>query len=72
MGIGGAWFELEHRACGLDFGTSFGQRLDWPAEAVPATRALLDGSTVTSDPGARYSFDQLRIDPPPLQSHRRS
>ena len=69
MGIGGAWFELEHRAFGIDFGASFGQRLDWLAEAVPAMRMLLDGSTVTSPPGGRYAFDDLRIDPPPVQRH---
>ena len=67
MGIGGAWFELEHTAFGLDFGSGFGQRLDWLAEAVPAMRALLDGETVTSAPGGRYAFDGLRIDPRPLQ-----
>src|SRR3954452_18232756 len=43
MGIGGAWFEEEHRAFGLDFGAGFGQRLDWLAEAAAATRLLLDG-----------------------------
>ena len=67
LGIGGAWFEEEHRAFGLDFGSGFGQRLDWLAEAVPAMRALLDGEEVTSAPGGRYAFDRLRIDPPPLQ-----
>ena len=43
MGLGGAWFEEEHRAFGFDFGSGFGQRLDWLAEAVPAIRDLLDG-----------------------------
>ena len=43
MGIGGAWFGSEHRAFGIDFGSGFGQRLDWLAEAADATRALLDG-----------------------------
>jgi alkanesulfonate monooxygenase SsuD/methylene tetrahydromethanopterin reductase-like flavin-dependent oxidoreductase (luciferase family) len=67
MGIGGAWFELEHNAFGIDFGTGFGQRLDWLAEAVPAIRTLLDGGDVTSKPGGRYTFDHLRIAPLPLQ-----
>ena len=49
LGIGGAWFELEHQAFGFDFGSGFGQRLDWLAEAVPAIRTLLDGGEVTSD-----------------------
>jgi alkanesulfonate monooxygenase SsuD/methylene tetrahydromethanopterin reductase-like flavin-dependent oxidoreductase (luciferase family) len=69
LGIGGAWFEPEHRAFGIDFGSGFGQRLDWLAEAVPAMRSLLDGSTVTSPEGGRYAFDDLRIDPPPIQRH---
>ena len=68
-GLGGAWFEAEHRAFGLDFGSGFGQRLDWLAEAVPAVRALLDGSRVTSRPGGRYAFDDLRIMPSPIQAH---
>ncbi len=69
MGIGGAWFEGEHRAFGIDFGTGFGQRLDWLAEAVADIRALLDGETVTSPAGGRYAFDGLRIEPPPVQAH---
>jgi alkanesulfonate monooxygenase SsuD/methylene tetrahydromethanopterin reductase-like flavin-dependent oxidoreductase (luciferase family) len=69
LGIGGAWFELEHRAFGIDFGSGFGQRLDWLGEAVPAIRALLDGSVVTSPQDGRYAFDELRIDPAPVQAH---
>jgi alkanesulfonate monooxygenase SsuD/methylene tetrahydromethanopterin reductase-like flavin-dependent oxidoreductase (luciferase family) len=67
LGIGGAWFGDEHRAFGIDFGSGFGQRLDWLAEALPSIRTLLDGGEVTSAPGGRYSFDHLRIDPPPVQ-----
>ena len=51
----------EHQAFGIDFGSGFGQRLDWLAEAVPAIRTLLDGGEVTSEPGGRYAFDHLRI-----------
>lgn len=69
LGIGGAWFETEHREFGFEFGSGFGQRLDWLAEAVPAIRTLLDGGEVTSPPGGRYAFDHLRIEPPPLQEH---
>ena len=67
MGLGGAWFELEHRAFGFDFGSGFGQRLDWLAEAVPAVRGLLDGDEVTSPSGGRYAFDHLRLAPGPAQ-----
>ena len=69
LGIGGAWFETEHREFGFDFGSGFGQRLDWLAEAVPAIRTLLDGGEVTSPEDGRYAFDHLRITPPPVQAH---
>lgn len=68
LGIGAAWFELEHRQFGLEFGSGFGERLDWLAEAVPAMRTLVDGGEVTSSDG-RYQFDGLRIFPPPVQDH---
>jgi alkanesulfonate monooxygenase SsuD/methylene tetrahydromethanopterin reductase-like flavin-dependent oxidoreductase (luciferase family) len=69
LGIGGAWMELEHTAHGIDFGTGFGQRLDWLEESVAAIRALLDGKAVTSEPGGRYAFHELRHAPLPLQEH---
>src|SRR4051794_14908756 len=69
LGIGAAWFEGEHTAFGFDFGSGFGQRLDWLAESVPAIRTLLDGGRVTSEPGGRYAFDTLQIAPPPVQPH---
>ena len=69
LGIGGAWFELEHEEHGIDFGSGFGQRLDWLDESVGAMRTLLDGGTVTSPPGARYAFKNLRHQPPPIQRH---
>ncbi|MFL5713070.1 MAG: LLM class flavin-dependent oxidoreductase [Chloroflexota bacterium] len=69
MGIGGAWFEEEHRAFGIDFGSGFGQRLDWLGEAAAATRSLLDGREVSSPTGGRYAFDHLRVLPRPVQAH---
>ena len=67
VGIGGAWMEPEHRAHGIEFGTGFGQRLEWLDESVAAIRALLDGKSVTSKPGGHYAFDGLRHLPPPIQ-----
>jgi alkanesulfonate monooxygenase SsuD/methylene tetrahydromethanopterin reductase-like flavin-dependent oxidoreductase (luciferase family) len=67
LGIGGAWMELEHKAHGIDFGTGFGQRLDWLDESVAAMRGVLDGQSVTSAPGGRYQFDDLRHHPLPVQ-----
>ena len=69
LGIGGAWMEAEHTAHGIDFGTGFGQRLDWLDESVAAMRALLDGEHVTSAPGGRYQFDDVRHNPLPVQPH---
>jgi alkanesulfonate monooxygenase SsuD/methylene tetrahydromethanopterin reductase-like flavin-dependent oxidoreductase (luciferase family) len=69
MGLGAAWNAREHEAFGIPFGSGFGQRLDWLAEAVPAVRALLDGQEVTSAPGGRYAFERLRVLPPPVQAH---
>jgi alkanesulfonate monooxygenase SsuD/methylene tetrahydromethanopterin reductase-like flavin-dependent oxidoreductase (luciferase family) len=69
LGIGGAWMDLEHRAHGIDFGSGFGQRLDWLDESVSAMRRLLDGERVTSAPGGRYAFDDLRHQPVPVQPH---
>ncbi len=67
LGIGGAWFEVEHREFGVEFGRSVGQRLDWLEESVSAMRALVDGGKVDSPAGGRYSFDGLTINPLPVQ-----
>jgi alkanesulfonate monooxygenase SsuD/methylene tetrahydromethanopterin reductase-like flavin-dependent oxidoreductase (luciferase family) len=67
LGIGGAWMELEHQAHGIEFGSGFGQRLDWLDESVAAMRTVLDGKSVTSDGKGRYRFDDLRHAPAPVQ-----
>ena len=67
LGIGGAWFGTEHEANGIEFGSGFGQRLDWMDEATAAMRTLLDGGTVTSQPDGHYQFDDLVLLPRPLQ-----
>jgi alkanesulfonate monooxygenase SsuD/methylene tetrahydromethanopterin reductase-like flavin-dependent oxidoreductase (luciferase family) len=69
LGLGGAWMEPEHTAHGIDFGSGFGQRLDWLDESVAACRDLLDGKSVTSAPGGHYQFDDLRHAPLPVQAH---
>lgn len=68
LGLGGAWFEPEHRAFGIEFGTGFGQRLDWMDEALGAIRAVIDGETFTSEADGDYSFAELRIDPAPARN----
>ena len=64
-----AWMELEHTATGIDFGSGFGQRLDWLEESASALRRLFAGERVTSAPGDHYAFDDFVLLPPPLQSH---
>jgi alkanesulfonate monooxygenase SsuD/methylene tetrahydromethanopterin reductase-like flavin-dependent oxidoreductase (luciferase family) len=66
-GLGAAWHVPEHEAFGIEFGASVGQRLDWLDESVAAIRGLFAGETVTSPPGGRYAFDDLRLIPPPVQ-----
>jgi alkanesulfonate monooxygenase SsuD/methylene tetrahydromethanopterin reductase-like flavin-dependent oxidoreductase (luciferase family) len=69
LGMGGAWFRLEHTAHGLEFGSGHGERLTWMDESVSAMRQLLDGESVTSKTGGRYRFDDLRLLPRPVQAH---
>jgi F420-dependent oxidoreductase-like protein len=66
LGIGGAWFEREHEAFGIDFGKSVGERLDWLDESVSLIRRLLDGETVTHD-GPRYRMVDALCEPRPVQ-----
>jgi alkanesulfonate monooxygenase SsuD/methylene tetrahydromethanopterin reductase-like flavin-dependent oxidoreductase (luciferase family) len=68
LGLGGAWFDVEHTAHGIDFGTGFGQRLDWMDESAGVMRRLLDGEVVTSEPGGHYHFDGAHQLPLPVQA----
>jgi alkanesulfonate monooxygenase SsuD/methylene tetrahydromethanopterin reductase-like flavin-dependent oxidoreductase (luciferase family) len=66
LGLGGGWFEREHDAFGLDFGSGFGERLDRLAEAVGLVRRLLDGETVTHE-GRFYAMHDALCTPRPVQ-----
>ena len=68
-GIGGAWMELEHQAAGIDFGSGFGERLDWMEETAAALQALFAGERYTSPAGGHYALDDFALLPPPLQRH---
>ena len=68
LGIGGAWFEREHDAFGIDFGSGFGERLDRLDEAVMLMRRLLDGERVTHE-GDHYRFRDALCEPRPIQAH---
>ena len=67
LGLGGGWFEREHDAFGIDFGSGFGERLDRLDEAVGLIRRLLDGETVTHD-GRFYTMRDAVCEPRPIQS----
>ena len=66
LGIGGGWFEREHAAFGLDFGASFGERLDRLEEAVGLFERLLAGEQV-SETGRFYRMVDALCRPLPLQ-----
>jgi alkanesulfonate monooxygenase SsuD/methylene tetrahydromethanopterin reductase-like flavin-dependent oxidoreductase (luciferase family) len=68
LGIGGAWFEREHDAFGVEFGSGFGERLDRLDEAVLLLRRLLDGEHF-SHQGRFYRFSDALCEPRPIQSH---
>ena len=55
LGIGGAWFEREHDAFGIEFCSGFGERLDRLDEAVMLMRRLLDGERFSHE-GPSYTL----------------
>ena len=68
LGLGGGWFEEEHRAFGLDFGSGFGERLDRLAESVEIVRRLLDGERFSHD-GRFYQLHDALVRRDPIQAH---
>lgn len=67
LGIGGAWFETEHRAYGIEFGSSPGERLRWLDEAARIMRGMLHGEQPSGE--RFYAAHEVRNDPPPVQAH---
>ncbi|MBI3748531.1 MAG: TIGR03560 family F420-dependent LLM class oxidoreductase [Chloroflexi bacterium] len=69
LGIGGAWFEREHEAFGIqEWGTGFGDRLDRLDESVMLMRRLLDGERF-SYTGRYYRLTDALCTPRPVQAH---
>jgi alkanesulfonate monooxygenase SsuD/methylene tetrahydromethanopterin reductase-like flavin-dependent oxidoreductase (luciferase family) len=66
LGLGGGWFEPEHRAFGFAF-PPLRQRIDRFAEAARICRGLLDGDAVSVE-GEWFSADGARNDPRPVQA----
>ena len=67
LGIGAAWFETEHTAFGLEFGSGFGERLDWLDESVELMAGMLRDGVATAR-GEHYHAVEVRNDPAPLQA----
>ncbi len=67
LGIGGAWFEREHEAFGIDFGSGFGERLDRLDESVMLMRRLLDGERFSHE-GRFYTMHDAICAPRPIQA----
>jgi alkanesulfonate monooxygenase SsuD/methylene tetrahydromethanopterin reductase-like flavin-dependent oxidoreductase (luciferase family) len=67
LGLGGGWFDREHEAFGLDFGSGFGERLDRLEEAVDLIERLLAGGHVTHE-GRFYRFVDAVCAPQPIQA----
>ncbi len=66
LGIGAAWFETEHIAYGLLYGSGAPERLRWLSEALPILRGMLRGEQPTAT-GPRYATKAVRNDPLPIQ-----
>ena len=69
VGIGGAWFDREHEAYGIEaWSPQVGERLDRLDEAVMLMRRLLDGERFDHD-GRFYQFHDALCEPRPIQPH---
>jgi alkanesulfonate monooxygenase SsuD/methylene tetrahydromethanopterin reductase-like flavin-dependent oxidoreductase (luciferase family) len=68
LGIGAAWFDEEHEAFGLEFGSGPPERLRWLGEALPIMRGMLAGEEPTAR-GPRYTSKSTRNLPAPVQAH---
>ena len=66
LGIGGAWYEIEHQGLGVDYPRD-GVRLDMLEEAVQICRAMFTGDDV-SFTGTHYRLDHARNLPRPVQA----
>jgi F420-dependent oxidoreductase-like protein len=66
LGIGAAWYDVEHQALGVDYPAD-GERLDMLEEAVQICRAMFTGDDVSFD-GAHFRLDHARNLPRPIQA----
>ncbi|MEY2974302.1 MAG: hypothetical protein RIR49_722 [Actinomycetota bacterium] len=64
LGIGAGWFELEHSAFGIEFGT-FTDRFEKLEEALRIIIPMLNGERPSLD-GKWYSINEAMNEPPPV------
>jgi F420-dependent oxidoreductase-like protein len=65
LGIGGAWYDVEHQGLGVDYPADR-VRLDMLEEAVQVCRAMFSGDDVSFE-GQHYRLDHARNVPRPVQ-----
>jgi alkanesulfonate monooxygenase SsuD/methylene tetrahydromethanopterin reductase-like flavin-dependent oxidoreductase (luciferase family) len=66
LGIGGAWYDVEHQGLGVDYPADR-VRLDMLEEAVQICRAMFTGDDVSFS-GTHYRLDHARNLPRPVQA----
>jgi F420-dependent oxidoreductase-like protein len=66
LGIGGAWYDVEHQGLGIDYPADR-VRLDMLEEAVQICRAMFTSDDVSFS-GAHYRLDHARSQPRPVQA----
>jgi F420-dependent oxidoreductase-like protein len=66
LGIGGAWYDVEHQGLGVDYPADR-VRLDMVEEAVQICRAMFTGDDVSFS-GAHFQIDHARNLPRPVQA----
>ncbi len=66
LGIGGAWYDVEHRGLGIDYPADR-VRLDMLEEAVQVCRAMFTSDDVNFA-GAHFRLDHARNQPRPVQA----
>src|SRR6266511_3610796 len=67
LGMGAAWFELEHEQYGIPF-PRIGVRMDMLDEACRIMRSLWTQETTTFE-GKHFQLKDARLEPKPLQEH---
>lgn len=67
LGMGAAWFELEHEQYGIPF-PRIGVRMDMLDEACHILRSLWTRETTTFE-GRHYQLEDARLEPKPVQEH---